>query len=84
MPQKFSTITEQDIWAQLESELGPHDPIRPPNSVTAQEFAERRNCTIYHANHVLADLVRQGKMGRVKFRSDSGRLMYAYTMIQES
>lgn len=84
MMHRQSTISETDIWAQLDALTPAAAEERPPNSVTISEFAIRRCCGTSSAARILNGLVAQGRMQRTRYRSSSGRYEYAYTMIQES
>ena len=68
------------IWSKLEAVLGPAPTVRPPNSITAGEFAHRRCLSMSRASAILRDLVEQGKMKRIGFRNAPGRMEYAYVM----
>lgn len=81
---RVSTISESDIWAQLDALAPAVELSRPPDSVTISEFASRRGCGISSATRILNGLVAEGKMMRTRYRTDAGRYEYAYIMVQKS
>lgn len=81
---RISTISESDIWAQLDALAPAAELTRPPDSVTITEFAARRGCGISSATRILNGLVADGRMERTRYRTDAGRYEYAYILVQKS
>jgi ribosomal protein S25 len=64
MKKTIGTQSIDELFAKIDERLSSIVPDRPPNSVTALEYAEKRKVTYSVARHTLKKLTDAGKMKR--------------------
>jgi hypothetical protein len=69
-------VAPPDIWAQMDALVPTQQASAPANSFTAEMFSERKGYSIAHGRVVLRDLLKQGKLTRVKV---GGKWWYTIT-----
>lgn len=64
MKKTIGTQSIDQLFAKIDEHVTKVKPQRPPNSVTALEYAEKRNVDYCAARRILEKLVRGGTMQR--------------------
>lgn len=77
----MSDITEDDIYAWLDSEVEQVEHYDPAKHITAEVFAERRGMSISWARRELAKLVKVGKLKRIGVLLPSGKAGTGYVRV---